>query len=237
MRLGDLLGMSISSLFKRKVRTILTVLGVVIGTTSIVVMISLGIGMKQTLLEEMENYGSLTAITVNSPDGGGGMMYYDGMSSSSGSSKEGEERHLDDALIEQLSTLDHVVAVDPMLNCSVILKCKGYMTWNSVIGSTEDYFKRQNIPIGEGALPSSTTELTFLYGNTVLQDMTNEKTNKAYWETGELPPIDWMKDQVFVGDGADDITGGESEGGTECGEGGDEHRDDDFDDLLLFHGR
>ena len=40
----------------------------------------------------------------------------------------------------------------------------------------------------------------------------------------------------LVGDGSDDITGGESEGGTECSEGGDEHRDDDFDDLLLFHG-
>ena len=119
MRLGDLLGMSLSSLFKRKVRTILTVLGVAIGTTSIVVMISLGIGMKQTLLEEMENYGSLTAITVNSPDGGGGYAVYD--SGSSGSSKDKEERHLDDALVEQLSTLDHVVSVDPMLNCNVIL--------------------------------------------------------------------------------------------------------------------
>ena len=196
MRLGDLLGMSLSSLFKRKVRTILTVLGVAIGTTSIVVMISLGIGMKQTLLEEMENYGSLTAITVNSPDGGGGYAVYD--SGSSGSSKDKEERHLDDALVEQLSTLDHVVSVDPMLNCNVILKCKGYMTWNSVIGSTTEYFKRQNIPVGEGELPVSSTELTFLYGNTVLQDMYNEKTNKAYWETGELPPIDWMKDQIFV---------------------------------------
>ena len=64
MKLGDLLSMSLSSLFKRKVRTILTVLGVIIGTTSIVVMLSLGIGMKQSMLDEMESYGSLTGITV-----------------------------------------------------------------------------------------------------------------------------------------------------------------------------
>ena len=39
MRIFDLLRMSSGSLWKRKVRTILTVLGVVIGTASIVVMV------------------------------------------------------------------------------------------------------------------------------------------------------------------------------------------------------
>ena len=43
MRWSDLLRMSISSLRRRKLRTFLTVLGVVIGTASIVVMISLGL--------------------------------------------------------------------------------------------------------------------------------------------------------------------------------------------------
>ena len=44
MRFFDLWSMSSSNLWKRKVRTILTVLGVVIGTASIVVMISVGLG-------------------------------------------------------------------------------------------------------------------------------------------------------------------------------------------------
>ena len=43
----DLLRMSTSNLKRRKLRTFLTVLGVVIGTASIVVMISLGLGMQQ----------------------------------------------------------------------------------------------------------------------------------------------------------------------------------------------
>ena len=42
MRWIDLLRMSSNSLKRRKLRTFLTVLGVVIGTASIVVMISLG---------------------------------------------------------------------------------------------------------------------------------------------------------------------------------------------------
>ena len=44
MNLTELLRMSSSNLRRRKLRTFLTVLGVVIGTASIVVMVSLGLG-------------------------------------------------------------------------------------------------------------------------------------------------------------------------------------------------
>ena len=43
MSFSDLLKMSLSSLWRRKLRTFLTVLGVVVGTASIMVMISLGL--------------------------------------------------------------------------------------------------------------------------------------------------------------------------------------------------
>ena len=46
MNLTDLLRMSLGNLKRRKLRTFLTVLGVIIGTASIVVMISLGLGMQ-----------------------------------------------------------------------------------------------------------------------------------------------------------------------------------------------
>ena len=49
MRWIDLLRMSSNSLKRRKLRTFLTVLGVVIGTASIVVMISLGLGQEKVL--------------------------------------------------------------------------------------------------------------------------------------------------------------------------------------------
>ena len=55
MRFLDLLRMSSSNLWKRKVRTVLTVLGVVIGVASIVVMISLGLGLSRTQMEQMES--------------------------------------------------------------------------------------------------------------------------------------------------------------------------------------
>ena len=47
MKLIDMISMCLSNLFKRKIRTLLTVAGVVIGTCAIVVMISLGLALSR----------------------------------------------------------------------------------------------------------------------------------------------------------------------------------------------
>ena len=72
MKFSDLLRMSGSNLLRRKLRTALTVLGVVIGTASIVVMISLGLGLQKSSLEQIEQYGGLTTINVNTWGNGEG---------------------------------------------------------------------------------------------------------------------------------------------------------------------
>ena len=66
MRFSDLLSMSVNNLRRRKLRTFLTVLGVVIGTASIVVMVSLGIGLNELTMEQIASYGSLTEISIYS---------------------------------------------------------------------------------------------------------------------------------------------------------------------------
>ncbi len=66
MKFHDLLIMSINNLRRRKLRTVLTVLGVVIGTASIVVMVSLGIGLNELTTEQIASYGSLTTVEVSS---------------------------------------------------------------------------------------------------------------------------------------------------------------------------
>lgn len=82
MRFFDLIRMSSSNLWRRKLRTFLTVLGVVIGTASIIVMVSIGIGQNRSLMAMIEESGSLTSVEVY--NSGGGMVYYsDGSMSSS----------------------------------------------------------------------------------------------------------------------------------------------------------
>ena len=66
MRFPDLLIMSMNNLRRRKLRTVLTVLGVIIGTAAIVVMVSLGIGLNEMTMEQIASWGSLTTIQVSS---------------------------------------------------------------------------------------------------------------------------------------------------------------------------
>ena len=70
MRILDLLRMSSSSLWKSKFWTVLTVLGVVIGTASIVVMISLGLGLNRATMEKIARSGGLASIRVSEGRGG-----------------------------------------------------------------------------------------------------------------------------------------------------------------------
>lgn len=71
MKINDLIMMSIRSLWRRKLRTFLTILGVVIGSTSIVLMLSLGIAMDENFKSQMEGMQSLTVIEVYPNSGAG----------------------------------------------------------------------------------------------------------------------------------------------------------------------
>ena len=115
MRWTDLLRMSISSLKRRKLRTFLTVLGVVIGTASIVVMISLGLGMQESMYREIEQSGGMTSLTVTGKQTDTGMYSY--------SSMEGEEesdKYITDEVIEQLREMEHVKSAEPVLSLNAI---------------------------------------------------------------------------------------------------------------------
>lgn len=183
MRFLDLLRMSSSNLWKRKVRTVLTVLGVVIGVASIVVMISLGLGLSRTQMEQMESYGSLTQITVREPWGSDGT----------------EEKRLDEALIHEIEGLENVESVWPILEVSALATYGSYQGYLQIRGMPKEAFAEMNIEVGEGRLPGEDERLTFFYGNEVLQNFYNPKGNGgSYWETGVLPDIDLMNDTIFV---------------------------------------
>lgn len=188
MKFFDLLRMSVSNLWKRKLRTVLTVLGVVIGITSIVVMIALGNGLKQSMLDNYSNYDSMTQIQIYS-----GGYYY------SSSSSQDEDKHLDDALVQQIQSMEHVEAVYPKLNFSAIAKVGLYRGYLDIYGVTQEELATMDIPIAEGSLPEAGNELKFFYGNNVLMNFDVEKTNVSpWWENNEMPDVDLMNDSIFV---------------------------------------
>ena len=71
MKYLDTLFLSIKNLWRRKLRTILTIVGVMIGTCAIVVMISLGLAMNKNFIDQLSQMGNIMQIQVyNWNDGG-----------------------------------------------------------------------------------------------------------------------------------------------------------------------
>ena len=207
MSVKDLLKMSLSSLWRRKLRTILTVLGVVIGTASIVVMISLGLGLNKASMEQIEQYGGLTTITVYSNEGG--YSYYGGgVAISAESDSESQEPvRIDDNAIEQFKHMEHVEIASPVLSTWVLLRQGVWENSASIRGMSREALEKMDLEIAEGSLPEEGGELQFFYGNTVITDFYNSKTGQnPFYENYDyenqdnytLADVDLMNSPMFV---------------------------------------
>ncbi len=185
MRFSDLLGMSVNNLLRRKLRTFLTVLGVVIGTASIVVMISLGIGLKEFTLEQYSSYGSLTAVQVYN---------YGGGQQDSGNP---EDSFMTDETIKRFETLPYVTSAYPKLSLNVLMRQGIYEGYVQLYGIPLEAM--QEIPLVSGRLPKAdAAELELVVGNMVPRNFYNAKTGKGYWDTGEMPEVDFENAPVFT---------------------------------------
>ena len=120
MKFPDLLIMSMNNLRRRKLRTVLTVLGVIIGTAAIVVMVSLGIGLNEMTMEQIASWGSLTTIEVYSQSSGGGMQMMGAAMSSQNS--ESEPNYITDKVIDHFKRISHVTGVSPVLNMNGVMR-------------------------------------------------------------------------------------------------------------------
>ena len=174
MRLIDLLRMSVSNLWRRKLRTFLTVLGVIIGTASIVVMISLGLGLTKSTMEQIEQSGGLTTITVREGGGyGGGAVAVASTSTSSNSTDENAGK-ITDTTADSIMEIPHVVIASPVLTMYPILKCGAYEGNISIRALSTEALQAMDIPLAEGAtLPLDKENLQFLYGNQIITNFYN----------------------------------------------------------------
>lgn len=194
MRWIDLLRMSSGNLRRRKLRTFLTVLGVVVGTASIVVMISLGLGMQQSLYREIEQSGGMTAITVTGKDAGNQMIYM-------GDDSEGEAtKYITDEAIQELSEVGHVKSATPTLTMSSIILTGEYYGYIQLVGLTPEEIERQNMNLVEGSKfpEEGAANLELIFGNGVGTMFYEKGTDRGYWDTQQIPDIDYMNDQMFL---------------------------------------
>lgn len=189
----DLISMAIRNLWKRKLRTFLTVLGVVIGTASIIVMISLGIGMSKSFEEQLSQWGNIRIIEVYKPYN----YSYDGMSVSvsGGSGNSNDEVLLDDKAIEAIKQIDGVQEASPVINLYLYFLAKNkYVASASVNGIEPALLNALNYDVSEGRLLEEGDSEAIVFGGSISQRFYNPNSRNPWNE--DSPEIDLMNDKL-----------------------------------------
>ena len=180
MSISDMLSMAFLNLWRRKMRAFLTVLGMVIGVASIVVMVSLGIGIRQATVDSFAGTGSLTTIRVSSyswvDNGNGG-----------GTSRQTE---LNRKSVSAFKKIEGVQGVMPLVTAYGMLKSGRYAADVSILGITKEDAKEFGIELGEGEMPGksgSTYEMAL--GSWVLNDFYDSTTYRQALDSKGNPRV------------------------------------------------
>lgn len=185
MSFYDLMTMSMGNLWRRKLRTVLTVLGVLIGTTSIVAMLSLAFGMKQMIMDEYASMGSVTQIMISG--GGGGDM-------DSSSSQTDTSTMLTETNMQMFQDMEHVKNVLPQLSFDGNMQSGRYSGYGNLIGVDQSILDSQELEKGDIPQKGSAGTLQVIAGNQILTGFGYVQGDEYvdYYSTGELPNIDLM---------------------------------------------
>lgn len=186
MRSFDIILMGLKNLFRRKTRTTLTVLGVVIGTAAIVVMVSLGIGMNESFEQQLKQMGNLNIINVtkyrNNPGNSGAPP---------------KEIVLDEMAIANISAINGIRGVTPVVQTGMKLVSGKYVAYVNVMGIDVKSMPHFDYPIAQGRLLSEGDSDKIVVGSNIPQYFYNPKS--MYWMgPNSKPPVDVLNDKLEV---------------------------------------
>lgn len=178
MRWTDLLGTSLLSLKQRPFRTALTVLGVMIGTMAVIVMVSLGIGMSESMMQSVATNDSLTQVTV--------------IGSKAKNPVDPQYKALNESGIRELAKMDGVSAVIPVYTAQANFRVPPYEeAWAQISGVRVSDMEDFGLEIGKGQLPVSHTALQLVAGSKIEYNMSTSTTQ---------PPenVDLVNQPIFI---------------------------------------
>lgn len=168
MKLIDTLLLSIKNLWRHKLRSFLTIMGVMIGTCAIVIMLSLGIAMNRNFMEQVNQMGNIMQIQIYNWNQGG-------------KTPDGKDiPTLDDNMVAQLEQLDGVAGVLPMLEINLKMVAGKYSSYVSIVGIKPEMFEIMDIPVNEGRPLQEGDVNQMVIGADVVRNFSNP--NAFRWE-------------------------------------------------------
>ncbi len=144
----DLVRSAFADFQRSKIRTLLTSLGITIGVLSVVMLIALGIGLKNYMKEQFENLGSnMVMIMPGSGFGGEGGMSAAGFGGGFiGGIKFDEKDYL------SLTRIPEAKYVVPYYMTSATVESETDKRYGYLVGTNEEVFEAMNLEILDGEL-------------------------------------------------------------------------------------
>ncbi|MDD3486951.1 MAG: ABC transporter permease [Candidatus Moranbacteria bacterium] len=166
----DLLGETIRSLSGNKVRSGLTILGIVIGIASVIALVAIGQGAQNSVASSIESIGSNLIMIMP------GSQRVGGISQGAGSSET-----LTEADAEAIGQISGVGVVAPSVTGRYQITAKGNNTNTETIGTVPDYVTVRNVSMDIGSFFSqqqvSSSAKVAVLGPTTRDDLFGENAN------------------------------------------------------------
>lgn len=158
MKYIDVLRMAVGNLRRNKLRTFLTVTGVVVGIGAIVFLVSLGFGLQELAVSKVANLEALTLITVNS-----------------GSS---DETNLNEAAVKKFEVIDNISVVSPVLNTPAQIKLSENTSDTVVYGINPAFIGLEDVKPKWGENISENDEKGVILSQAVVKSMEIDDPNQ-----------------------------------------------------------
>jgi putative ABC transport system permease protein len=155
----DFLDYSLAGLRQRSLRSLLTVLGIVIGISAIVILISLGQGIQESVNKELESFGTHTIIVAP-----GSAQSLGGTGAAVGK--------LYDNDIERLRRIDGINLITPVVMGRVGIEYKGQTLQSGVMGIEPLNYQStvSNIEISQGRFLAPSDRQALVVGDKIAKD-------------------------------------------------------------------
>jgi putative ABC transport system permease protein len=168
MRWRDNLRIALGGITANKLRSALTVLGVLIGVAAVVILVAVGTGSSKAVAAQINRLGTNT-LTVF------GTGRFGGRSTTGTQSQTSSLTIADVRLLEDKNNAPDVLSVSPVSSTSVTATYSGATTTATVTGSTPSYLTAEDYTVEAGS-PITDTDVTkrnrvILIGQTIASDL------------------------------------------------------------------
>jgi putative ABC transport system permease protein len=148
--LSPFIKLSFTQLKRNKTRSFLTMLGIIIGVTSVILLVSIGAGLQHYIKSQFESLGSNLIYITPGQTGEGGQNFAQGFSS-------GAIRfEFED--IKDLQTIKEIDTIVPLVQANDVITYGKEEIFSEVNGLTVDAEKAMNINLVEGRFFNSAEE-------------------------------------------------------------------------------